>query len=100
MDIGTDTEEAQKQRVARKRIAIAAEALSNASDVKIPNIPKTEAVLRVLGERSDFNTLLHCVYHAAHKDDALYVPSTTLTRMANDSCCMPVRPDSKHLHSI
>ena len=49
MDSGTDTEEAQKQRVARKRIAIAAEALSSASDVKIPNIPKTEAVLRVLG---------------------------------------------------
>ena len=72
MDIGTDTEEAQKQRVARKRIAIAAEALSNASDVKIPNIPKTEAVLRVLGERSDMGTLLHCVSHAAHKDDALH----------------------------
>ncbi len=36
-------------KVARKRIAIAADALSNASDVKIPNIPKTEAVLRVLG---------------------------------------------------
>ena len=49
MDNGTDNEEAQKQRVARKRIAIAAEALSSASDVKIPNIPKTEAVLRVLG---------------------------------------------------
>lgn len=49
MDNGTDIEEAQKQRVARKRIAIAAEALSSASDVKIPNIPKTEAVLRVLG---------------------------------------------------
>ena len=49
MDNGADTEEAQKQKVARKRIAIAAEALSSASDVKIPNIPKTEAVLRVLG---------------------------------------------------
>ena len=49
MDNGTDTEEAQKQKVARRRIAIAAEALSSASDVKIPNIPKTEAVLRVLG---------------------------------------------------
>ena len=49
MDSGTEIEEAQKQRVARKRIAIAAEALSSASDVKIPNIPKTEAVLRVLG---------------------------------------------------
>ena len=49
MDNGVDTEEAQKQKVTRKRIAIAAEALSSASDVKIPNIPKTEAVLRVLG---------------------------------------------------
>ena len=49
MDNGADTEEAQKQKVARKRIAIAAEALSSASDVKIPSIPKTEAVLRVLG---------------------------------------------------
>ncbi len=53
MDIATDTEDAQKQRVARKRIAIAAEALSNASDVKIPNIPKTEAILRVLGKHLD-----------------------------------------------
>jgi hypothetical protein len=41
-------------KAARKRIAIAADALSDASDVKIPNIPKTEAVLRVLGE---FTTL-------------------------------------------
>ena len=66
MENGTDTEEAQKQRVARKRIAIAAEALSSASDVKIPNIPKTEAVLRVLGARLSLRqvfcthtTLLH-----------------------------------------
>ena len=57
MDNGTDNEEAQKQRVARKRIAIAAEALTNASDVKIPNIPKTEAVLRVLGEHVDMTQI-------------------------------------------
>lgn len=61
MDNGTDTEEAQKQRVARKRIAIAAEALTNASDVKIPNIPKTEAVLRVLGEHLNV-TQIQCTH--------------------------------------
>lgn len=54
MDNGAVLEEAQKQKVARKRIAIAAEALSSASDVKIPNIPKTEAVLRVLGASLPF----------------------------------------------
>ncbi len=62
MDNGTDNEEAQKQKVARKRIAIAAEALSSASDVKIPNIPKTEAVLRVLGEH-----LSLCHMHLTHR---------------------------------
>lgn len=49
MEAGADSEEMIRLKVARKRIAIAADALSNASDVKIPNIPKTEAVLRVLG---------------------------------------------------
>lgn len=49
MEAGADSEEMMRMKVARKRIAIAADALSNASDVKIPNIPKTEAVLRVLG---------------------------------------------------
>lgn len=49
IEAGADSEEMMRLKVARKRIAIAADALSNASDVKIPNIPKTEAVLRVLG---------------------------------------------------
>ncbi len=49
VEAGADSEELMRMKVARKRIAIAADALSNASDVKIPNIPKTEAVLRVLG---------------------------------------------------
>ena len=61
MEDGADTEEAQKQKVARKRIAIAAEALSSASDVKIPNIPKTEAVLRVLGTISR-QSKAHCLF--------------------------------------
>ena len=42
--------EAAKQDVhGKKRIAIAAEALSSASDVKIPHIPKTDSVLNLLG---------------------------------------------------
>jgi len=49
VEAGADSEEMMKMKGARKRIAIAADALSDASDVKIPNIPKTEAVLRVLG---------------------------------------------------
>ena len=35
---------------AKKRVAIAAEALTNASDVKIPSIPKSDAVLQMFGE--------------------------------------------------
>ena len=46
---GGDTEEMQKMKVARKRIAIAADTLTSSTGVKIPSIPKTEAVFRVLG---------------------------------------------------
>ena len=45
-------EAAQKRQdaaQAKKRIAIAAEALTNASNVKIPNIPKNDAVLKLFG---------------------------------------------------
>lgn len=34
---------------AKKRVAIAAEALTNASDIKIPSIPKSDAILQMFG---------------------------------------------------
>ena len=79
MDNGTDNEEAQKQRVARKRIAIAAEALSSASDVKIPNIPKTEAVLRVLGTHLTLHQAQcmkrHRSFTASEAERCLHIPA-------------------------
>jgi hypothetical protein len=42
-------EAAAKQKHARKRIAIAAEALTNAADVTVPNVPKSEKVQILIG---------------------------------------------------
>ena len=42
---------------ATKRIAIAAEALSNAANVEIPSLPKSDAVLQMLGRASQVSNL-------------------------------------------
>ncbi len=40
-----------KQRTARKRIAIAADALSTAARVDVPDVPKDEATTELIGAR-------------------------------------------------
>ena len=64
-------------KVARKRIAIAADTLTSSTGVKIPSIPKTEAVFRVLGRASALSCQLanhactlgtrQCMQHACKK---------------------------------
>ena len=47
---------AAPQPGARKRVAIAAEAAVDPASVKIPNHPKSESVLRVLGQQPSSDT--------------------------------------------
>lgn len=42
---------ATKQKVAQKRVAIAAEALNNAAEVDVSSIPKTDDTRALIGER-------------------------------------------------
>lgn len=38
-----------KQRAMHKRIAVAAEAITNAADIPIPHVPKSEPTQRLIG---------------------------------------------------
>ena len=42
-----------KQRTAKKRIAIAADALSTAARVDVPDVPKDEATTELIGVKAD-----------------------------------------------
>lgn len=48
-DSGGNAEARARARQGRKRIAVAAEALANAADVRIVDVPKSDAVFALLG---------------------------------------------------
>jgi hypothetical protein len=48
------------KQLARKRIAVAADAITNAASVQIVNYPKTEGVLKLLGVPPNIKAVLLC----------------------------------------
>jgi hypothetical protein len=51
---GNGSIEAMKQqRAMQKRIAVAAEAITSAADIRIPDVPKTEYAQRLIGAWED-----------------------------------------------
>lgn len=50
-----DAEARARARQGRKRVAVAAEALVNAADVRIVDVPKSDAVFALLGAAPGYN---------------------------------------------
>ncbi|KAK9817313.1 hypothetical protein WJX72_012521 [[Myrmecia] bisecta] len=62
-----DAEMQAKKQHARKRVAIAAEALTNAADVQITNVPKSGAELRILERAVEGNLLFESLASPARQ---------------------------------
>lgn len=50
MQVSAESGDPTKQRAMHKRIAVAAEAITNAAEIPIPHVPKPEPVQRLIGK--------------------------------------------------
>jgi hypothetical protein len=48
--VAADATDITKARAMHKRIAVAAEAITNAADIPIPHVPKSDTAQRLIGE--------------------------------------------------
>jgi len=71
---------AVRQRQMQKRIAVAAEAITSASDVDVPNVPKTDASRQLIDEAMAGNLLFQGLSLGARQAIASSMTSLTVTK--------------------
>lgn len=81
------------KQLARKRVAVAADAIATASSVEIVNYPKTESILKLLGG----DNLSHRDLSQASSPQTFIKTSSIITDIQNSSCVFGVLRRQKHL---